>query len=160
MTPDMDRKQNQPVGGWGSIMMVSVLLSGAMPSANAGSNSTHYSITSTQIGGGGATVSSSSYSIQNSIGGISSNVESSSASYAVQSGFTSQLNQAPSIQSRTINLLEDKPVTFTLEASDPENDPLTYTIVQQPVHGTLTGTAPTLTYQPDAGFADLDIFHH
>ena len=157
MTPDMDRKQNQPVGGWGSIMMVSVLLSGAMPSANAGSNSTHYSITSTQIGGGGATVSSSSYSIQNSIGGISSNVESSSASYAVQSGFTSQLNQAPSIQSRTINLLEDTPVTFTLEASDPENDPLTYTIVQQPVHGTLTGTAPTLTYQPDAGFADLDI---
>ena len=34
----------------------------------------------------------------------------------------------------------------------------TYTIVTPPAHGTLSGTAPNLTYTPDAGFVGLDAF--
>ena len=38
---------------------------------------------------------------------------------------------------------------ITLTASDPNNDPLNYSVVTQPTHGTLTGTAPNLIYNPD-----------
>jgi hypothetical protein len=46
----------------------------------------------------------------------------------------------------------------TLTGADPDGDALTFTIVDQPVHGTLTGTAPDMTYQPADGFAGSDSF--
>jgi hypothetical protein len=48
------------------------------------------------------------------------------------------------------------PVTLT--ASDADQDPLTYSIVTQPSHGTLSGTAPNLTYKPFPGFMGWDNF--
>jgi hypothetical protein len=47
---------------------------------------------------------------------------------------------------------------ITLTASDPNNDPLTYSIVTQPAHGTLTGTAPNLNYNPDTDYVGADSF--
>jgi len=47
---------------------------------------------------------------------------------------------------------------ITLTASDPQGAPLTYTIATQPSHGSLTGTAPNLTYTPAAGYVGSDSF--
>jgi PKD repeat protein len=44
-----------------------------------------------------------------------------------------------------------------LAATDADNDPLTYSIVAQPAHGTLTGTPPNVTYI-SAAFAGPDRF--
>ena len=46
---------------------------------------------------------------------------------------------------------------ITLVASDADNDPLTYTD-QDPSNGTLSGTAPNLTYSPNGGFVGTDSF--
>lgn len=45
-----------------------------------------------------------------------------------------------------------------LSGSDPDGDALTYTIADPPAHGTLTGTAPAVTYTPAAGFSGVDTF--
>ncbi len=50
-------------------------------------------------------------------------------------------------------------VTFTLVATDPRGDPLTYTVVALPSHGVLDVSAiPTVTYTPDAAFVGCDSF--
>ena len=36
--------------------------------------------------------------------------------------------------------------------------PLTYTVTAGPAHGTLSGTAPNLTYTPDSGYFGSDSF--
>jgi hypothetical protein len=45
-----------------------------------------------------------------------------------------------------------------LTGSDPDGDPLTYAIVTGPAHGTLSGTAPNLTFTPTAGYTGTDSF--
>jgi hypothetical protein len=56
----------------------------------------------------------------------------------------------------TVNKNTDKSITLT--ATDPNNDPLAYSLVTQPAHGTITGTAPNLIYTPDAGYLGPDTF--
>ncbi|MFL6158857.1 MAG: Ig-like domain-containing protein [Marmoricola sp.] len=46
---------------------------------------------------------------------------------------------------------------LTLSASDSDGDPLSYAITTAPSHGTLAGTAPALTYTPDAGYSGPDL---
>lgn len=47
---------------------------------------------------------------------------------------------------------------ITLSATDADGDALTFTVVTSPAHGTLSGTAPNLTYQPAADFVGADAF--
>jgi hypothetical protein len=47
---------------------------------------------------------------------------------------------------------------ITLEAYDADGDSLTFTIVSDPDHGNLTGTAPSLNYQPEEGYSGSDSF--
>ena len=54
---------------------------------------------------------------------------------------------------------QDNSVDLTLVASDVDGDSLSYTIVNQPQQGSLSGTAPELTYQPAAGFTGTDSFN-
>jgi len=56
--------------------------------------------------------------------------------------------------------LEDTAKSIALLAKDINNDTLTYTITKQPTNGTLTGTAPYLTYIPDAGYIGIDGFSY
>ena len=67
-------------------------------------------------------------------------------------------NRAPLAASQTVVLDEDTPKAITLVASDPENQTLTYTILQAPLHGTLTGSAPNVTYNPTANYNGPDSF--
>lgn len=53
---------------------------------------------------------------------------------------------------------EDTPVFISLIGSDPDGDPLTYSVVTGPSHGSLSGKAPKLTYTPEANFNGSDSF--
>ena len=71
----------------------------------------------------------------------------------------SGMNRPPEAEDQWIFIDEDTPSDAPLLASDPdEGDTLTYTIVTQPSHGTLTGVAPNLVYTPDADFNGWDYF--
>ncbi len=50
------------------------------------------------------------------------------------------------------------PLSITLAGNDPDSDPLTYSIVAQPGHGTLSGGPPNVTYTPTNGYRGPDQF--
>jgi len=50
------------------------------------------------------------------------------------------------------------PMGVTLRASSPQGLPLTYTVLTNPARGVLSGTAPNLTYSPDANYVGPDSF--
>jgi cellulose biosynthesis protein BcsQ len=68
------------------------------------------------------------------------------------------VDDAPKIIGGSATTQEDIPVWIALMASDPDGDPLTYTVVQSPSHGELSGTAPTLAYKPDKNYNGPDSF--
>lgn len=49
-----------------------------------------------------------------------------------------------------------KALGIILSGSDPDGDPVTFSIFSGPFHGTLTGTPPALIYTPSAGWDGLD----
>jgi hypothetical protein len=53
---------------------------------------------------------------------------------------------------------EDTPLAITLTGSDVDGDPLSFDITGGPAHGSLTGTAPDLTYTPNADYRGNDSF--
>ena len=59
-------------------------------------------------------------------------------------------------QARTLN--EDTRRSLTLTGTDPEGDWLTFTIVTPPAHGTLSGSPPALTYEPNSDYNGPDSF--
>ena len=70
------------------------------------------------------------------------------------------LNHPPVADDLEIATNEDAFTLATLHGTDPDNDPLTYTVTTGPTHGTLAGTAPNLTYTPDADYFGLDSFKY
>lgn len=68
------------------------------------------------------------------------------------------VNDPPETVAQFVTTEEDAPVDITLEATDTENDPLTFSVVDAPLHGILSGTAPALTYTPDADYYGTDSF--
>ena len=67
-------------------------------------------------------------------------------------------NQPPVAQDQQVTATEDTVKAITLVATDPNADPLTFTVVTAPAHGTLAGTAPNLTYTPAANYNGADSF--
>ncbi len=70
-------------------------------------------------------------------------------------------NQAPTVQDLSFTTDEDAPLAAKLTGSDPENDPLTFSVVKQPDHGALTAFNPAtgdFTYTPAADFNGTDTF--
>ncbi|HEX4683622.1 MAG TPA: PKD domain-containing protein [Gemmatimonadaceae bacterium] len=72
--------------------------------------------------------------------------------------FTLHDNHPPVASDVTTQTVTNTPVAVTLVGSDPDSDPLTYAVPTPPRHGSLTGTAPNLTYTPAAGFEGQDSF--
>ncbi|QXC28458.1 S8 family serine peptidase [Aeromonas sp. FDAARGOS 1409] len=77
------------------------------------------------------------------------------AALASGSGAT---NQPPQAYSQTMTTDQDKPVAITLNGSDPDGDPLNFSVLNVPTKGVLSGTPPTLIYTPDPGFSGSDSF--
>jgi len=67
-------------------------------------------------------------------------------------------NHAPVANDLTESTDQDSAVSVALSGTDPDGDPITYSVLTSPAHGSLSGTAPALTYTPDAGFSGSDAF--
>lgn len=59
---------------------------------------------------------------------------------------------------QSVTLNQDSQAAITLSGYDPDSLTLTYIVLTQPSHGALSGTAPSLTYTPDAGYHGSDSF--
>ncbi|MDH5518160.1 MAG: Ig-like domain-containing protein [Gammaproteobacteria bacterium] len=68
------------------------------------------------------------------------------------------INDAPVANAASADVFEDGAVAITLNALDVDGDTLTYSIVNNPARGNLTGTAPNLTYTPNLNANGADIF--
>jgi predicted extracellular nuclease len=67
-------------------------------------------------------------------------------------------NDLPVAQAQAVTTAEDTPVLITLTGVDHFGTALTYTVVDSPAHGVLSGTAPNLTYTPVLDFNGTDSF--
>jgi len=67
-------------------------------------------------------------------------------------------NRPPEPDDRSVTVYKNTPTGIMLTCFDYEDDPLTYTVLTQPSHGTLSGTAPDLVYTPETDFLGDDAF--
>ncbi|CAI6048350.1 hypothetical protein PAECIP112173_01289 [Paenibacillus sp. JJ-100] len=68
-------------------------------------------------------------------------------------------NRPPVVNNQTLSTLQNVPVSGQVEATDPDGDPLTYTLQSPPSNGTATVNADgSFTYTPVTGFVGLDSF--
>ncbi|MEM8683306.1 MAG: Ig-like domain-containing protein [Pseudomonadota bacterium] len=70
----------------------------------------------------------------------------------------SSSNSAPVANDQSVETNKNVPIPVVLTATDADDDVLTYQIVNPPSEGSLTGTAPDLTYTPDSDFVGQDAF--
>ena len=70
----------------------------------------------------------------------------------------SPVNDAPVASAQSVSLDEDTSKTLTLVATDADSTNLTYSVETQPANGVLSGTAPNLTYTPNANWSGSDSF--
>src|SRR5262249_32431918 len=68
------------------------------------------------------------------------------------------VNHAPVAAAQSVSTNQDTAKAITLTATDADGDVLTYAIVLGPTHGTLSGTAPNVTYTPARGYFGPDSF--
>ena len=65
-------------------------------------------------------------------------------------------NNAPTANPSSVTIPYEKPTWFSLTASDPDGDPLTYHLVNPPDHGGTTGTLPNILFWPESGYSGSD----
>ncbi|MEO7342211.1 MAG: Ig-like domain-containing protein, partial [Luteolibacter sp.] len=80
------------------------------------------------------------------------------SSVATVSITVNPVNDAPIASGQAVGTDEDVPVAVNLVASDIDGDVLTYVATVAPQHGTLSGTAPNLTYTPALNYNGSDSF--
>ncbi|MDB4956977.1 MAG: family of calcium-binding protein [Myxococcales bacterium] len=78
-----------------------------------------------------------------------------SAAVAIQ---LAAVEDAPIVTSQSLSIIEDTSTPLALNASDPDNDPLTFTIVSQPAHGTVAVAGTTVTFSPAHDYNGSDSF--
>lgn len=66
------------------------------------------------------------------------------------------IDHPPIANPQSVPTLEDTPLDIILTGSDPDGDPLTFSVVTSPTHGILSGEAPNLIYSPAANFNGTD----
>ena len=67
-------------------------------------------------------------------------------------------NHVPMADLKSVVTAEDTPTPINLTGSDPDGDTVVYSVVTVPSHGSLSGTAPNLTYSPNKNFSGPDSF--
>lgn len=65
-------------------------------------------------------------------------------------------NTPPVAHPRFLTVEADSTVPFTLRATDPEGDLLSFTVIEFPSHGVLSGSPPKVSYRPNPGFIGTD----
>jgi len=73
---------------------------------------------------------------------------------------TGPANQRPTADSKSVTTNINTPVDITLSGNDPDNDPITFSIVDQPTRGTLSAITSqnTVRYTPNTGYVGADSF--
>lgn len=77
---------------------------------------------------------------------------------ATVSLMVSPVDDSPTANGDNVTVKEDTMANIVLTGTDPDGDPLTYSVLRAPTHGRLGGQAPNLTYTPDPNFSWLDSF--
>ncbi|MEI6604593.1 MAG: Ig-like domain-containing protein, partial [Verrucomicrobiota bacterium] len=90
--------------------------------------------------------------------GSDTTLNTSQFDHVYLSGSGTPVNYAPVATAQSAITAEDTAIPIILTATDANTDPLTYAIGTSPAHGTLSGTAPILTYTPDANYYGSDSF--
>ncbi|MFZ0015636.1 MAG: Ig-like domain-containing protein, partial [Acidimicrobiia bacterium] len=67
-------------------------------------------------------------------------------------------NHAPTANGASVTMAPNTSKSIVLTGFDADGDPLTYSIVNGPSHGDLTGSGASRTYTPDSGFTGADSF--
>ncbi len=70
----------------------------------------------------------------------------------------SSSNNPPVASGQSVTTPEDIALAIVLSASDLDGDQLTYSVIDMPLHGTLSGTPPNLSFTPDLNFFGADSF--
>ena len=83
------------------------------------------------------------------------NFDSSAATVSIT---VNHINQAPVASGQSPATNEGNALGVTLAATDVDGDSLTFTVVTSPTNGIVTGTAPNLTYTPNANYFGADSF--
>lgn len=68
------------------------------------------------------------------------------------------VNAAPTAMPQSVSTAEDTAKFITLSGSDPNGEPLSYSIVTGPSHGALNGIPPNVIYIPEYNYHDSDSF--
>jgi len=68
------------------------------------------------------------------------------------------INEPPIASDQNLTTPENTSVSILLTATDSDEDPLTFIIHSFPSQGTLSGTAPDITYSPNADYVGMDSF--
>jgi hypothetical protein len=69
-----------------------------------------------------------------------------------------EVNVAPVADSQSLTNAEDAALAILLTGSDGDGPVMNFVVVTNPAHGTLSGTAPNLTYQPVTNYFGGDSF--
>ena len=67
-------------------------------------------------------------------------------------------NDVPVAQGQSVGTAEDTPVSLTLTATDPDAEPLTFSIAATPAHGTLSVSGASVIYTPAPNYNGPDNF--
>ena len=78
--------------------------------------------------------------------------------YFIGTGTVTVSNNAPVASPQSVTTAEDTQKAITLTGTDANGSSLTYSIVSYPAYGTLSGTAPNVTYRPAANYYGSDSF--
>lgn len=92
------------------------------------------------------------------IGGMNGSTQFSSQVWHKSLAPAVVLNHPPVAEPQSVSLDENTSLAITLTGSDPDGDALSYVIVSGPTNGTLTGTAPNLSYHPNTDYSGPDAF--
>ena len=69
-----------------------------------------------------------------------------------------RVDKAPTAKDLTVRTGFNTAVPVTLSGDDPDSDAVRFTVQDEPAHGTLSGSAPDLTYTPDEDYSGSDSF--
>ncbi|HZI19480.1 MAG TPA: Ig-like domain-containing protein [Pyrinomonadaceae bacterium] len=119
-------------------------------------------VTQSVVAGGGGASAQGSLRVEGTVGQGAAGT-SSGGTFTLGGGFAfvaPAANSRPTADGQSVTTDENTPVAITLTGSDEETPAagLVFQVTSQPAHGALSGSAPSLTYTPAAGYVGPDSF--